>query len=463
MQHICESKTAERAPFSSASSRSTLLLFLFAVLWFSPLKVVNAQTSVIVNGTGTNAREAKNDAYRNAVEQAVGTMIEANTRIENDDLVEDSILTHSAGYIQDFKILKQVKRGGLVRIKAKVVVQVRVLKNKLREIGLVKRKVRGLNLAAKMQSRQNEASSGKEMFMEYLKPFWDGSLVETSLGDPDVKMQPNGKALATFPVTIRMNPAATRNAYRRMYDFMAKVAKRVEFSRSPFDSNSREPYVIFVKGRPNSVRKIRYPNEAPNHIAAVFVPPLGTVPLDVFGSGPNMASGSACGNAWYSEGTISEVRWQRGGIGRRSGRAINYRRGGHSRSPVGDLSSGQCNTSRIRWNNCAFIFEFALRDREGGVLHQAKMCGTAFRPAIFATRPDVFRDYREKSSRKVPYIAFLQSITSGNISWDAYMVGGFQSVSLEVAVELSPSDAEQVDAAELKLIKTPWDKVKKRR
>jgi len=52
---------------------------------------------VVATGYGTTVREATSAALRSAVEQVVGTMIDATTIVENDKIIEDEILSHSAG------------------------------------------------------------------------------------------------------------------------------------------------------------------------------------------------------------------------------------------------------------------------------------------------------------------------------------------------------------------------------
>ena len=50
-------------------------------------------------GIGTNKMEALKDAYRDAVEQAVGLYVDAEQMVKNEDLVKDQILTQSNAYI----------------------------------------------------------------------------------------------------------------------------------------------------------------------------------------------------------------------------------------------------------------------------------------------------------------------------------------------------------------------------
>lgn len=60
---------------------------------------------VVATGYGTTVREATKAAFRSVVEQVVGTMVDATTLVENDKLIEDEILTYSAGMIATSKAI----------------------------------------------------------------------------------------------------------------------------------------------------------------------------------------------------------------------------------------------------------------------------------------------------------------------------------------------------------------------
>ncbi len=60
---------------------------------------------VEVEGTGSNAEEAIRDASRAAVRQRSGAMLAAVTEVENDQLVRDSVLTVSEGYLYSYDVV----------------------------------------------------------------------------------------------------------------------------------------------------------------------------------------------------------------------------------------------------------------------------------------------------------------------------------------------------------------------
>jgi len=96
----------------------TLLKSILTILVFSqtliiaqdgPLVAGEGEKKVITSGYGKNPDEALTQALRNAVEEAVGTYMTSTTRIENDELIEDKVLSLSRGFIKDFKKLAEMK------------------------------------------------------------------------------------------------------------------------------------------------------------------------------------------------------------------------------------------------------------------------------------------------------------------------------------------------------------------
>lgn len=84
-------------------------------------------------GTGTNKMEALKDAYRDAVERAVGLYVDVEQMVENEDLVKDQILTQSNAYIEKYRIVKEnTDSNGLIAITIVAEVRKRDLARKIR-------------------------------------------------------------------------------------------------------------------------------------------------------------------------------------------------------------------------------------------------------------------------------------------------------------------------------------------
>ena len=80
-----------------------------------------------VSGEGSTFEEAKQNAFRTAIEFVAGSVVTSERESTNYKLVKDEILVYSAGYVTDYKILNTITSGNKVR----VIVDVQVSSSKL--------------------------------------------------------------------------------------------------------------------------------------------------------------------------------------------------------------------------------------------------------------------------------------------------------------------------------------------
>ena len=86
-------------------------------------------------GVGTDKTEALKDAYRDAVEQAVGMYVDAEQMIKDEELVKDQILTQSNAYIEKYEVAKETtKPNGLVEVQILAEVRKRELTRKISDV-----------------------------------------------------------------------------------------------------------------------------------------------------------------------------------------------------------------------------------------------------------------------------------------------------------------------------------------
>ena len=96
----------------------------------------NADTvKVRGKGIGVTKMEALKDAYRDAVEQAVGLYVDAEQMVKNEDLVKDQILTQSNAYIESYNVANEsTAANGLVSVTILANVRKRDLTRKINDI-----------------------------------------------------------------------------------------------------------------------------------------------------------------------------------------------------------------------------------------------------------------------------------------------------------------------------------------
>lgn len=83
-----------------------LIIVSFLFLPKSSAQQSNEKTvTLVVNGSGNTKEDATKNALRSAIEQAFGTFVSTNTKILNDELIKDEIVTMSTGNIKTYKEL----------------------------------------------------------------------------------------------------------------------------------------------------------------------------------------------------------------------------------------------------------------------------------------------------------------------------------------------------------------------
>ena len=86
-------------------------------------------------GVGMTKADALKDAYRDAIERAVGLYVDAETVAKNDEIVQDQVLTHSNAYIEKYDELGTKKLdGGLVQVRIAATVKKRELAASLKKV-----------------------------------------------------------------------------------------------------------------------------------------------------------------------------------------------------------------------------------------------------------------------------------------------------------------------------------------
>ncbi len=104
-------------------------ILLVVLLLFSPLA-----NAIQVSGEGRSFEEAKHNAFRNAIELSLGTIVSAESEAHNNKMSRDEVLVYSAGYVTNYKVLDKVTHGN----KTILLMDVTVAESKLKDFLLSK-------------------------------------------------------------------------------------------------------------------------------------------------------------------------------------------------------------------------------------------------------------------------------------------------------------------------------------
>ena len=123
-----------------------------------------------VQSKGTTETEARNEAFRLAVDQAVGSLLVSETKIENGNLQSHETINYSSGYIHDFEYVN-IHRGNEVVLQ----VDVWVAKSKIAERISLKNsdqgELQGGRIAESFRSLQEQDLAGDRLLKGILNDF----------------------------------------------------------------------------------------------------------------------------------------------------------------------------------------------------------------------------------------------------------------------------------------------------
>ena len=173
---------------------------------------------VLATGQGTSEEEAKRNAFHNAVEQAVGVYVDATTIVNNEKLIEDSVLTYSNAYVKSFTVIRSSATNGIQTVKIKAMVKVQRLAEKLRSQGIKTISVDGQSLAAEIVTTKRMEEDG-------------AALLKKAIGDfplQFVEFTPSGELTrnAEGGVDAVVRYSVNKDAYRKYVTSLETVLKQ---------------------------------------------------------------------------------------------------------------------------------------------------------------------------------------------------------------------------------------------
>ena len=130
----------------------------------------NGRSSVTAEGIGATADEALKDAFRNAVRQVVGAVVDGETLVNNDDVIKEQVLTYSNGFIKSYKEIATSKRieNGLYRVTIMADVQRQDVIEKLKAANVTTTDVNGKDLFAKVVTATEAKNNATQLLKKAL-------------------------------------------------------------------------------------------------------------------------------------------------------------------------------------------------------------------------------------------------------------------------------------------------------
>ena len=142
-----------------------LMFFTTALVWATDTKTVEVQ------GTGTTHDLAIKDGLRNAVEKAVGTLVTSETAVNNSMLIRDNILSYSAGYVEDYKVLSEELTLGQAEVKMSVRVASFKIRQKLDSLNIAVAKLPGQAFSVQIDTKRKAETDASKIILPTLNKY----------------------------------------------------------------------------------------------------------------------------------------------------------------------------------------------------------------------------------------------------------------------------------------------------
>lgn len=215
-----------------------LMAFCGALAVFSPDTSVVAQDTktapqkektqeVVAEGVGATADEAIKDAYRNAVRQVVGAVVDAETFVKNDEVIDDKVLTYSDGFIKGYEEVAGSKKtkGGLHRIKIKAQVERRSVIAKLKAANVTVKDVDGKGLFAEAVTQLDAEKDAAALLKKQFEGFPQSCITATVIGKPEIVEKSADQAKVKLDVQFDVDQKAYKAFSDRLIPVLEKIAK----------------------------------------------------------------------------------------------------------------------------------------------------------------------------------------------------------------------------------------------
>ena len=125
-----------------------------------------------VEGHGATPTQARDNGFRLAVEQALGTLVSSETEVNNGRIVRDEIISYASGYVDRFTIVStETSPTGDSRVRMKVWVGRSALADRLLNRSEQSGQVDGARASVQLQTINEERATGDALLQQVLNDF----------------------------------------------------------------------------------------------------------------------------------------------------------------------------------------------------------------------------------------------------------------------------------------------------
>lgn len=159
---------------------------------------------VEVTAEGADLEQARQSAFRMAVERAVGVIVSSETGVQNQRISRDEIITYASGFVHDFRLVDQTQRGSRTWVKMQIWVSHSSLRDRLLNESRSSGQVEGGRISEQIQSFRHSRESGDRLLTSVLNDY-PSRAFDIRVGATRVLVDANRSTFLQVPFVIGWN------------------------------------------------------------------------------------------------------------------------------------------------------------------------------------------------------------------------------------------------------------------
>jgi hypothetical protein len=153
---------------------------------------------------GVSLQEAREQAFRMAVERAVGTVISSETEVQDSRITRDEVISYASGYVDRYELINQATVNGRVRVHMRVWVAHSRLSQRLLNRSEDRGRVEGGKITEQIRSIQHERHSGDRLLESVLRDY-PARAYDVQLHRTEVRLDTDRSPYLLIPFTLNWN------------------------------------------------------------------------------------------------------------------------------------------------------------------------------------------------------------------------------------------------------------------
>lgn len=160
---------------------------------------------VRTTGVGNTYEEAKNNAFKEAIEHHLGVVIASERESHNNNLTKNEILAYSSGYVDEYKIISQQTTGNKVHLVIDVKLALLRISDRIMSNGKDNKYLDGAKHDSQYKSFMENKQNGDKIIASVLSDYPSRAFL-INQNKYFIKIDSNRNLTLSIPYTMEWNP-----------------------------------------------------------------------------------------------------------------------------------------------------------------------------------------------------------------------------------------------------------------